>query len=233
MNKEGFIKKISDVFGLSKNDDFFLKIEGYKQLLQEYNAKFNLTRLDKEDLIYGDYFYNSISPYAKINLNAKLKILDIGSGSGVPGILLALLFKNSRVTLIESNNKKCFFLQKLIDYFKINNVEIRNARIEDFARLQSNQETFDIVTCRAFAPLKIIIEVGFPLLKIGGKLIAPKSKNYSEEIKEASWICDQLKVKDLIVDIVDSESIQVFNIEIIKYEKTSDFFPRTWKEIVK
>jgi 16S rRNA (guanine527-N7)-methyltransferase len=172
MNKIEFINNIQKIF---KNIplNFFDQIEKYKEFLQEYNQKTNLTRLDDERIIYAEYFYESIIPYKDCNFINVNKVLDIGSGSGIPGIILKLLCPNISLTIIEANNKKCVFLKQLCKHLKIDAV-ILNQRAEKI--LSHQREHFDLVTSRAVAPLSIIVELSLPYLKINGLLIEPKSR---------------------------------------------------------
>jgi 16S rRNA (guanine527-N7)-methyltransferase len=145
--------------------NFFSQIEKYKLFLQDYNKKINLTRLADEEKIYGQYFFESVIPYRKFIFEPNISILDIGSGSGIPGIALLLLFPKIKLTIIESNNKKCSFLAALAKHLGID-VEILCKRAEDITA--SEREKFDLVTSRAVAPLKNILELSIPYTKING-----------------------------------------------------------------
>jgi 16S rRNA (guanine527-N7)-methyltransferase len=154
-------------------DDFFAQINRYKLFLQKYNQKTNLTRLADENKIYSEYFYESIVPYKDFDFVKIQSLLDIGSGSGIPGIVLKLLYPYIQLTIIESNNKKVTFLKELCYHLKIK-ATVLNQRAENIQNKQ--REQFDIVTCRAVASLPIIVELSLPYLKVNGLLIAPKSQ---------------------------------------------------------
>jgi 16S rRNA (guanine527-N7)-methyltransferase len=89
MNKDKFKVEMLKIFP-NISTVFFDKIEKYKLFLQKKNIEFNLTRLCDEKKVYSEYFYESIIPYKNLNLKTE-KILDIGSGSGIPGIIIKLL----------------------------------------------------------------------------------------------------------------------------------------------
>jgi 16S rRNA (guanine527-N7)-methyltransferase len=223
MNREEFKKSINEIF-VNVDKFFFNQIETYKILLQEYNRKINLTRLDSEDKVYSEYFYESIVPYKDINFKNVNSILDIGSGSGIPGIVLKLLYPHIQLTIIESNNKKCIFLKELISKLNID-VEILNQRAEI---IKSNlREYFDLTTSRAVAPLSIILELSIPYLKIGGICIEPKSKNSLQEIIGIETIINKLGGELLPIKEFTSINNKFHVVISVKKTKpTNEIYPR-------
>lgn len=229
MDRQSFIENVLKYFPNINIDVFLKKIDIWIKELRECNQKYNLTRLDSEVLIYSDYFWNSLLPYSKLNLVGNKKILDIGSGSGIPGILLKLVFPNLILTIVEANLKKCNFMKHLCESLQLNDVEIINQRCEIYAHYVI--EKFDFVTCRAVAQLKVILELGIPTLKIGGIAIFLKSLDYQQEINNAKKIANQLMLKDPKIEIFNDKKTLV----TICYKKevhTDSKFPRKWKEII-
>jgi len=230
MDKATFAKEINAIF---KDIDplFFTKIEKYKTFLQEYNKKTNLTRLDSEEKIYKDYFYESIIPYKNINFFNNCKVLDIGSGSGIPGVVLKLLYPSITLSIIESNNKKVSFLKELAKELGIT-VFIFEKRAEDIKQIE--REYYDIVTSRAVAALKTIVEVSIPYAKVGGLIIEPKSSNLSNEIIGLDEKLIKLKSKVIKIDNFTSINGITHNVVIIKKEDiTPKNYPRKWNVIIK
>ncbi len=177
MTKEEFIeycKKLGINLSIKNIND----LEEYKNLLIEWNKKFNLTTIIEEKDIYLKHFYDSLCLVKATNLDNKT-ICDFGTGAGFPGMVIAIIFNNSKITLIESNNKKVSFLEEVKNKLNLNNVEILNKRVEDYGK--NNREIFDIVTCRAVSNLNIILELSSSLLKINGEFIPLKS-NVLEEL---------------------------------------------------
>ncbi|MGL4616753.1 MAG: 16S rRNA (guanine(527)-N(7))-methyltransferase RsmG [Mycoplasmoidaceae bacterium] len=229
MNKEDFKKEILNHFKC--NENIFEKIELYKGILIENNKKYNLTRLEEENKIYLNYFFESIIVYKDILENKDCKLLDIGSGSGIPGVLIKLFYPKIKVTIIESNNKKCDFMNFLISKLELQKINIICKRAEIIN--ENERETFDYVTSRAVASLKALIEISIPYLKINGFLIEPKSKNIDNELFESKEI-----IKKLNLNYINNLNYNFFhrehNIVIFeKTEKTSIEFPRMWKDIIK
>lgn len=177
MTRIEFIKIIEQYFNVNETN-FMEKIDCYTNFLREENAKYNLTRLDSEEIIYEKYFFNSLIPFIGLDLN-NLAVLDIGSGSGAPGIILKIIFPKMQLAILESHTKKVNFMQTLCDKLGFQDVKIYNTRAEEV-----NPElvgTFDIVTSRAVACLGILVEISSQYLKIGGLLIEPKAASYEAE----------------------------------------------------
>jgi 16S rRNA (guanine527-N7)-methyltransferase len=223
MNKTEFISSVNDIF---KNIDsnFFSNIEKYKDFLNEVNEHTNLTRLDSPDKIYGEYFYESIIPYKDVDFAKIQSLLDIGSGSGIPGIVLKLLYPHIELTIIEANNKKCTFLKSLCEKLNID-VQILNQRAEN---IQKNQrEYFDLVTSRAVAPLPFIIEISLPYVKVGGFMIEPKSSKVIAELEDVNKIIQTLGGKFLAPkNFVSINQKTHIVITIEKIKPTNHQYPR-------
>ncbi|GHU27895.1 ribosomal RNA small subunit methyltransferase G [Bacilli bacterium] len=224
MNVTQFRQEINKTFS-DIDATFFHNVEKYKRFLQEYNQKINLTRLDSDGKIYGDYFYESVIPFKDVDLKSIKTLLDIGSGSGIPGIVLKLMYPHITLTIIESNNKKVTFLNKLCAILDIK-VNILYQRAE---LIEKNQrESFDLVTSRAVAPLPILVELSIPYLKVNGILIEPKTLNAVHEINAAATKIEMLG--STIESINDFVSVNKVNHKVvaIKKSKITDLnYPRT------
>jgi 16S rRNA (guanine527-N7)-methyltransferase len=223
MNLNEFKSEILKSFKIV-DADFFNNIQKYKDFLQEQNKIHNLTNLDAEEKIYGEYFYESIIPYKEIDFKRYSKILDIGSGSGIPGIVLLLLDKDIKLTIIESNNKKVDFLRKLIIHLGVE-ADVILQRAEEITNEQ--RESFDLVTSRAVAPLKILLEISVPYCKVNGVIIEPKGTAYQRELVDSKNIIKNL---DIFLDNVEtfvSLTNHTNNVLFFKKKnKTDKHFPR-------
>lgn len=158
----------------------------YYEILLDWNKKINLISR-KEQNIIEKHFLDSILFLPEIDglcrgvARNTPTILDIGSGGGFPGIPLAIMNHKWKFTLCESTTKKANFLNIIVNELGLKNVEIINARVE--AGLKPASTKYDFVTARAVDKLDILIKYAIPLLKPGGYLLAYKSKNIEEEIK--------------------------------------------------
>lgn len=230
MNREEFIKE-TEKLGIYLDDKILSNLEEYYNILKEENEKYNLTRIIEKESVYLKHFYDSLTINKIIKLDSQ-NVCDLGSGAGFPGLVLAICFPNVKITLIESNGKKCNFLNIIKEKLSLNNVTIINNRIEEYAK--DNREIFDIVTARAVAPLKHLLEYGIPLVKVKGYFIAMKS-NIKEETENIENYYNKLSIKEenIIEFSLPKENSLRTLIKYKKEEKTNTKYPRRYSEIVK
>ena len=231
MNIETFIKEVEKL-NISITKENLASLAKYKDLLVEYNKKFNLTAIKSDEEIYLKHFYDSLTLIKAYSLNGNLKLLDIGTGAGFPGIVLKIFYPDLELTLLDSNHKKIAFLEVVIKELNLKNVTCINSRAENLPK--TYREYFDIVTSRAVAHLRILLELSIPYLKVGGKLIAMKGLS-EEEIKESAKILE--KLDSTIVDTIKFNlPIEGSNRSLVivqKNKKTNEIYPRSYDKIVK
>ncbi len=231
MNKEEFILHCKDI-NIYITEELYNKLYDYFVMLKEWNNKFNLTSILEEKDVFLLHFYDSLCLTKAIDLNKKQTLLDFGTGAGFPGMVIALLFNNIDVTLIESNNKKCMFLNEIKDKLNIKNVVIICDRIENYGI--KNREKFDIVTCRAVTSIPMIIELSTSVLKVGGYLV-PLKTDCKSEIKEYDYLNKEFNLE--LEEIVEyslpiNDAIRM----IPRYKKlkiTNSKYPRNYGTIIK
>lgn len=230
MNKEIFMKELKKL-NIELKETTLAMLNEYYSILKEENQKYNLTRIIEEDDVYLKHFYDSLTITKIIDINNQ-SICDLGSGAGFPGLVLGICFPSAKLTLIESNGKKCNFLNIVKEKLNLNNVTIINTRIEEYAK--ENRELYDIVTARAVAPLKHLLEYGIPLVKINGVFIAMKA-NVENEEKNIDNYYNKLNIKEeqrIVFNLPHENSIRT----LIKYQKekeTDKRYPRKYNEIIK
>lgn len=230
MNKEIFTKELKKL-NIKLKETTLAMLNEYYSILKEENQKYNLTRIIEEDDVYLKHFYDSLTITKIIDINNQ-SICDLGSGAGFPGLVLGICFPSAKLTLIESNGKKCNFLNIVKKKLNLNNVTIINTRIEEYAK--ENRELYDIVTARAVAPLKHLLEYGIPLVKINGIFIAMKA-NVENEEKNIDNYYNKLNIKEeqrIVFNLPHENSIRT----LIKYQKekeTDKRYPRRYNEIIK
>lgn len=231
MNKEEFIKELKKI-NIDISNNQLEQLDKFKELLKEYNQKFNLTTIIKDNDIYLKHFYDSLYLMTIKEFKRSSSILDIGVGAGFPSIPLAILNEDKEFTLIESSQKKCNFINIVKEKLSLSNITIINKRAEDFTRL--NREKFDLATSRAVSHLKNLSELEIPALKTNGYFI-PMKAEYEKELEESKEILSKLKSKiinkyEYFLPIENSKrSILV----IQKLEKTNTLYPREYSKIIK
>ena len=230
MNKEEFIKALEDLkINLTENQ--LSQLEKYYEILVEENSKYNLTAITEKESVYLKHFYDSLTITKIIKLD-KESLCDIGTGAGFPGIVLKIAFPNLKVTLLDSTEKKCNFLKLVIKKLDLKEIEVVNERAEIYSK--NNREKYDIVTSRAVAPLKHLLEYSIPLVKVDGYYIAMKS-DITKEIDGIKNYLTKLKIKEISTikfNLPKEESLRT----LIKYQKediTSEKYPRKYTEIKK
>ena len=231
MNIETFIKELEKL-NIKVTEQNLRDLEKYKDLLLEYNQKFNLTAIKTEEEIYLKHFYDSLTLTKGISLEGNLKLLDIGTGAGFPGLVLKIFYPNLEVTLLDSNHKKIMFLETVIKELNLTNITCLNMRAESLP--SEYREYFDIVTSRAVAQLRILSELSIPYLKVGGKFIAMKGLT-TKEITESKEILTKLD-SEIIETINFNLPIENSNRSLVVIEKkkeTNKIYPRNYDKIVK
>ncbi|MBQ2070079.1 MAG: 16S rRNA (guanine(527)-N(7))-methyltransferase RsmG, partial [Bacilli bacterium] len=160
------------------------------------------------------------------------KIVDIGSGAGFPGMVIALAFPTSQVTLVDSTQKKFLFLEEVKKTLQIGNVFFKIGRVED---MKAEKQSFDLVTSRGFSSLPTFLEVGAPLCKIDGQLIAMRGSKGKEELKESSNAMEilGLRYERKQATTLPSNGDIRLNYLLRKYKPTSSKYPREWAKIIK
>ena len=230
MNKEQFITEVSKL-NINLTDTMLKQLDIYYKLLVTENKKYNLTAITEESQVYLKHFYDSLTLTKIINLDNQ-SLCDIGTGAGFPGMVLKIVFPNLKVTLIDATEKKCNFLKMVIDKLNIRDIEVINARAEEYSK--TNRELYDIVTSRAVAPLKHLLEYSIPLVKVNGTYIAMKS-DLTKELDGIENYEHKLNIyeqKILKFNLPIEDSIRTL-IRYTKKDKTNSIYPRRYNEIKK
>lgn len=231
MNREEFITAVKEL-GISITDKQLEQLNKYYKALVEWNKKINLTSITEEKDVYLKHFYDSLTLFKEYDLTKDVSLCDVGTGAGFPGIVLKIVFTNLKITLVDSLQKRLKFLDYVIKLLDLKDVELVHERMEDYSK--QNEEKFDIITSRAVAKTKILVEISFKALKISGHLILMKS-SFEEELSDAEKI-----IKDIGGEVINVntfklpiENSQRALINIKKLRKTEAKYPRSIDKIKK
>lgn len=230
MNDKEFKEELSKL-GIVLTSTKENQLEMYYNLLIEWNNKMNLTGITERNSVYLKHFYDCITLIKAIDLTKNLKIVDVGTGAGFPGLVLKIVFPNLDVVLVDALNKRINFLNHVIESLKLENIEAIHDRIENYAK--NNLEVFDLVTCRAVAKLNIISELCLPLAKINGYFI-PMKATIEDEISDTKYLeVLKSKVESVITFNLPIEKSVRNLIVIKKYGSIDKKYPRQYDKIIK
>ncbi len=204
------LKKIlvdgAEELGLELSERQVKQFLTYLEILRNWNKRMNLTSLKDPREIIITHFLDSltiikgieeigpITPYPNFNLQSNkvlpkgqvlIRVIDIGTGAGFPGIPLKILKPQISLSLLDSSRKRIEFLRYLSKSLRLKDLEIIWGRAEEYGRKEGYRERYDIVLARALARLNILVELGIPFLKIRGLFIAQKGQNLGKELEEA------------------------------------------------
>ena len=224
------LKKYFDLYEISYDDQKLAELDALMHSTLEMNEKFNLTSIKDEEVFVEKMILDSAIALKDLDLDDK-KIIDIGTGAGYPGMVLAIL-SNANVTLLDSTKKK---IDYLVDYSKEHNIHINGVsmRAEDYAK--EHRESLDYAFARAVASLNILIELIIPMLKVGGYFIALKGAGYEEEINNSINAFKKLNchIESIFETELPESKEKRAIIRIKKGKETNKKYPRQYSDIKK
>lgn len=148
-----------------------LALDAYLDELATWSAHLNLTTIPREQM--WSRHVDEVIDLLEVAAPAQgSRVVDIGSGGGVPGIVVAMLRPDLRVTMLEADRRKSGFLMHVAGLLRLSGVEVDAIRAEDAGRRAGTRESFDLATSRAAAPPDVLCELALPLLRVGGSLCA-------------------------------------------------------------
>lgn len=227
MDKEQFIKELEKL-NINITSDILEKLDTYYKMLVSYNKNVNLTSITEEKDVYLKHFYDSLTLIKAIDLTKPLKVCDVGTGAGFPGLVLKIVFPTLSITLVDSLEKRVKFLNDVIEKLDLEDICAVHSRIEDL----KNIEEYDLVVSRAVSKTSTILELSSRLPKVNGFVILMKA-NVSEELKNAKNAIEKLsyKLENVInfkLPIEDSER----NLVVLKkINHTKNIYPRPYSKI--
>lgn len=179
------IKSGLEEAGMEIGEEQSADIEIFQRELLIYNEKVNLTAITSQEDFAIKHVVDSLLLFKYVDIPQKARVIDVGSGPGIPGILLKLYRKDITLTLVESVRKKTDFIEQFVQKMNLMNVAVVNERAETAAGDPAHRNSYDIAVARAVSSLRVLSELCIPFLKMKGLFIAMKGRQSEKEIAEA------------------------------------------------
>jgi len=159
----------------------------YYQELIDWNRRLNLTAITDYEEVQVKHFLDSLTVVLALKrpLNKGIRLIDVGTGAGIPGIPLKILLPDIRLVLLDATKKKAKFLEYITERLDLKDVEIVVGRAEEIAHRFEYRQQFDLVLSRAVAGLPALVELTLPFCAVGGRFIAQKKGNIEAEVQSA------------------------------------------------
>ncbi len=219
------VQEILQSYGLNLDEKKIELIARYLSLLVD--APLNLSSIEDFESAVHKHVADVLLPVSWLEGS----LLDVGTGGGVPGVVLSIVYPITSV-LVDSSKKKTTWLSKTIEKLGLENVEVVCSRIENLA--DRYRESFDYVTARAVAPLRILLELCAPFCKLNGLLLLYKGPNWPEEMTQAKRAAEILKVQlEESVEYKLSSGERRVLLKFRKFAPTERTYPRETKKILK
>lgn len=159
----------------------------YVDLLLDANSRLNLTAIRDREGMERRHILETLALTARLESLSLLtdgsEVIDVGSGGGVPGIPLAIVRSDVRITLLEATGKKAAFLRDTVGALGLVNVTVVAARAEEVGQELEHRERYHLALARAVAPLDTLSELTLPLVRVGGHVVAVKGARVWEELE--------------------------------------------------
>jgi len=180
---------------LENKDYLYTKLLIYNDLLVKWNKVFNLISDKGVDEIVTHHFLDCL---AVVPFIEGKNILDVGSGAGLPGIIIGLCYPEKNITLVDSVGKKTTFLKQTCAELNLSNITVINKRVEDV----TTNKLFDSIIARAFAEMQVLIDLTRHLIEDNGAWYGMKSKKINEEEIGTNFVVEK---RDIMVPYLDAE----------------------------
>ena len=204
------------------------KLEIYLRLLREWNSRMDLTAVEEEAEMLDRHFMDSLAVLRTDMIPAGAFLVDVGTGAGFPGMVLAMARPDLRVTLMDAQRKRLSFLEAVRDGADIRNTEIIHARAEDAARDRKHRERYDVAAARAVAPLNVLCEYLLPFVKPGGCALCWKGPALRQELEAGRRAARLLggRLEMPVPCTVAGREWEHTLLPVRKTEKTASAYPR-------
>lgn len=214
--------------GITLDNNQLQRFQSFSSLLTEWNSRINLTRIVDPCEIAIKHYLDSLSLLSAIEIPDGSRVMDVGSGAGLPGIPLKIARPDLRVTMLDSVRKRLLFIEAALRELEIEDAEVVHARAEDAGRDPRYREQFDFTVSRAVSRLAVLSELCIPFCGVGGWFVAYKGPDPHEEISAAKSAIGKLGgavVRAIPLSIPQSDAGRTL-ILVRKERRTGADYPR-------
>ena len=221
----------AEKLGLFLNRAQIRQFEDYCREMLDWNQRINLTAITGYEEVQIRHFLDSLTIYSVLDKSQpyeNLKLIDVGTGAGLPGIPLKIALPDMKLTLVEATGKKTEFLNYIVKILGFKNTEVVTGRAETLAHKPEYRAGFNVVISRAVASLATLVELTLPFCPTGGMVIAPKKGDIRKEVEESLKAIDTLGGSLREVKLVDLGGLidDRYLVIIDKVSPTPDKYPR-------
>ncbi len=221
--------------GVSLGEEQTQQFMTYLSLLLEWNEKMNLTAITEPRKVVLKHFVDCLSLVPWVEWKRGMRVIDVGTGAGFPGIPVKLVRPEIELTLLDSLQKRIGFLREVGAELGLEGVEYVHSRAEDGGQNPLYREKFDLCVSRAVANLSVLAEYCLPFVKVGGRLAALKGPDAAAEAAGAAGALAKLggrlvEIRDIVIPHTDLSHKLVF---IEKIAPTPKKYPRNAGKIKK
>jgi len=214
--------------GIELNAAQLEQFEVYYRELVGWNEQINLTAITDYEEVQLKHFLDSLTVTLAHQPTKGDSVIDVGTGAGMPGIPLKIVFPDIKLVLLEATAKKVSFLHHITQTLGLGDVEIIVGRAEEIAHVPHYREQFEIVLSRAVAPLPTLVELALPFCAVGGSFIAPKKGEVDDEVRRAEGAISKLggRLRELKRVELEEFSDERYLVIIDKVAPTPEQYPR-------
>ena len=174
-----------ETVGIALTADQRSAFDRYRAGLIDWNQRINLTAITEPTAIDVRHFLDSLTVLKALPLPSGAKIIDVGTGAGLPGLPLRIVRPDLQLTLLEATAKKTAFLKHIVSLLGFDDVHIVTARAEAIGQQAGYRQQYDVALARAVARLPTLVEYLLPLCRVGGGCLAMKGETAPVELKDA------------------------------------------------